>query len=152
MIIQQCTKLTSRHWQLLLLADPERAAIQRYINSSTIFEARHEQELIASIVLQPQDGQRLEIKNIAVHPHWQGQHVATRLLEFAQQYGRQHGYHKLFVGTGSTSFAQLYLYQKVGFRVVGIARDYFVRNYRQPIYENRLHLRDMLILALPLVK
>ncbi|MCH3921439.1 GNAT family N-acetyltransferase [Limosilactobacillus sp.] len=152
MIIQQCTKLTPQHWQLLLLADPERAAIQRYINSSTIFEARHKQALIAIIVLQPRNDRKLEIKNIAVHPHWRGQHVATRLLEFAQQYGRQHGYQKLLVGTGSTSFTQLYLYQKVGFRVVGIDRDFFVRNYRQPIYENRLRLRDMLILALPLVE
>jgi ribosomal protein S18 acetylase RimI-like enzyme len=152
MIIQQSTKLTPRHWRLLLLADPERAAIQRYINASTIFEARHGQNLIGIIVLQPRNDQSLEIKNIAVHPHWQGQHVATRLLEFAQQYGRQHGYQKLLIGTGSTSFAQLYLYQKVGFRVVGVDRDFFVRNYHRPIYENRLRLRDMLILSLPLVE
>ena len=152
MIIQRSTKLTAQHWQLLLLADPERAAIQHYITTSTIFEAWHRQELIGIIVLQPQADHELEIKNIAVSPCWQGRHVATRLLEFAQHYGRQHDYRKLRIGTGSTSFAQLYLYQKVGFRVVGVDSDFFVHNYHQPIYENRLRLRDMLILTLPLMK
>ena len=53
-------------------------------------------------------------------------------------------YQTIEIGTGSTSFAQLYLYQKCGFRVVNIDRDFFVDNYDDPIIENKLILRDMI--------
>jgi hypothetical protein len=52
------------------------------------------------------------------------------------------------VGTGSTGVEQLYLYQKCGFRMTHIDRDFFVRHYSEPIVENGLVLRDMVRLSL----
>lgn len=43
--------------------------------------------------------------------------------------------------------AQLYLYQKCGFRMTSIDRDFFVRHYAEPIIENGLVLKDMVRLS-----
>lgn len=150
MIIQPVKALTVQHWQLLLLADPERQAIKRYLSTSMLFEAHSQQTLAGLIALKRQIPRTLKIVNLAVVPQWQNQHIATRLLRYAQQYGYHHHYRTLTVGTGTTSFGPLYLYQKIGFRVVGVKRDFFVCYYQQPIYEHHLHLRDMLQLAMPL--
>ncbi len=57
------------------------------------------------------------------------------------------GARSLEVGTGSFGF-QLAFYQRQGFRVSRIERDFFARNYPQPVFENGIRLLDMLRLAL----
>ncbi|MNJ03534.1 putative N-acetyltransferase YvbK [compost metagenome] len=57
------------------------------------------------------------------------------------------GYQTIEVGTGSTGVAQLALYQKCGFRMTGIDRDFFTRHYAEPIYENGMQLKDMVRLS-----
>lgn len=103
---------------------------------------------IAVMVLQELTSDKLEIKNIAVDPRLENQGIATRLLQDAVHFAKVHHYQQLQIGTGSTSFKQLYLYQKIGFRVTEIKRNFFVKNYVQPIHENGLLLRDMLVLTL----
>lgn len=46
--------------------------------------------------------------------------------------------------TGNSSMGQLVLYQKSGFRIVGVNVDYFVRNYKELIFENGIQYRDMI--------
>ena len=53
----------------------------------------------------------------------------------------------LEVGTGSFGY-QLSWYQRAGFRVFAIERDFFLENYPEPIYECGIQLKDMLRLAL----
>ncbi|MNW16937.1 putative N-acetyltransferase YvbK [compost metagenome] len=43
---------------------------------------------------------------------------------------------------------QLYLYQKCGFRIVGVDVDFFVRHYEEAIEENGIPCRDMIRLAM----
>ncbi|WP_396442469.1 GNAT family N-acetyltransferase [Limosilactobacillus panis] len=81
-------------------------------------------------------------------PKFENRGLATFLLNFAKEYAHQHHYRKLIIGTGSTSFKQLYLYQKVGFRAVAIRSNFLTDNYRNPIFENHLRLRDMIVLKM----
>ncbi|MDU7055385.1 MAG: N-acetyltransferase, partial [Enterococcus hirae] len=45
------------------------------------------------------------------------------------------------------SSAALQLYKKIGFLEISREKDYFVKNYKQPIYENGQRLRDQVTLA-----
>ncbi|KHF37127.1 putative N-acetyltransferase YvbK [Paenibacillus sp. P1XP2] len=56
----------------------------------------------------------------------------------------------MIVRTGNSSLNQLGLYQKCGFRMVRIERDYFVNNYPEPIFENGIPCRDQIVLELML--
>lgn len=150
--IRPVTQLTAQHWQLLLLADPSRKLVQDYLQKGTVWEARKDGQSVGIMVLDEIAPSRLEIKNIAVDPKFENQGIATALLHYALHFAKQRRYHRLQIGTGSTSFKQLYLYQKVGFRITGIRRDFFVKNYERPIYENGLWLQDMLVLEIDLAK
>ena len=151
MNIQRVTTVTPAHWRLLLMADPERAAITRYLPQSTVWEALNTTDNLIGILVLQSHGAALEIMNRAVAPAARRQHVATNLLTFAKHYGNRHHFVQLMVGTGSTSFAQLALYQKVGFRLASIDRDFFTSHYSKPIYENGIRLRDMVRLIMPLM-
>ncbi|EXJ14911.1 acetyltransferase, GNAT family [Imhoffiella purpurea] len=56
---------------------------------------------------------------------------------------------RLEVGTGTFGY-QLAFYQREGFRVDAIEKDFFLSNYDGPIYEDGIQLKDMLRLALDL--
>ncbi|KRM25064.1 MULTISPECIES: GNAT family N-acetyltransferase [Limosilactobacillus] len=139
-------KITAAHWQLFLRADPSRKLVTAYLKNGFVFELRQSPRLLATLVLLPVSAFQLEIKNLAVSPQFENRGLATSLLNFAKEYAHQHNYHELIIGTGSTSFKQLYLYQKVGFRPVAIRSDFFTDNYVKPIFENHLRLRDMIVL------
>lgn len=70
-----------------------------------------------------------------------GRQLATHAIETA----RAQGYKTMEMGTGNSSIGQLALYQKCGFRIVGVDLDFFVRhNYLEEIYENGIQCRDMI--------
>ena len=54
------------------------------------------------------------------------------------------------LGTGNSSIRNLAFYQKVGFRFQSVLRDFFVEYYEEPIFENGIPCKDMVILDMDL--
>lgn len=52
----------------------------------------------------------------------------------------------LRICTGTSAAGPMMLYQQEGFDLVAVDRDYFVRNYAEPIWENCIQCRHQLIL------
>ena len=146
-------------WHLLLLADPSRERVKRYLPGSTCFGARQTDQftpsglgaLIGVCVLVPEgDGlQRWEVMNMAVSTAWQSQGIGSALLQRAIREMRERGVQQLDVGTGSFG-DQLLFYQRLGFRVTDIERDFFLQNYTTPLWERGVQHKDMLKLTLDL--
>ena len=146
-------------WHLLLLADPSRERIKRYLPHSTCFAARQTAQftpsglgaLIGVCVLTPEgDGQhKWELINMAVSTAWQRNGIGSSLLHRAIREMRQRGVRQLEVGTGSFG-DQLLFYQRIGFRVTDIERDFFLQNYTTPLWERGVQHKDMLKLTLEL--
>ncbi|KGG91553.1 MULTISPECIES: GNAT family N-acetyltransferase [Comamonas] len=146
-------------WHLLLLADPSRERIKRYLPGSTCFGARQTTQftpsglgaLIGVCVLVPEgDGlHRWELMNMAVSTAWQSKGIGSALLQRAIREMREHGVQQLEVGTGSFG-DQLLFYQRLGFRVTDIERDFFLQNYTTPLWERGVQHKDMLKLTLDL--
>lgn len=57
---------------------------------------------------------------------------------------RKNGYKTIEVGTGNSSIVQLALYQKYGFRMIGVDVDFFVKNDADKIYESGIQCKDMI--------
>ncbi|MFC6274736.1 GNAT family N-acetyltransferase [Levilactobacillus tangyuanensis] len=131
---------------LLLLADPSQRLVDGYLATSAIYAANDRQGLAGVLVLQRQSDLVVEVKNVAVSPAKQRRGYGQALIQFALQWAIEHGYRTVRIATGTTSLTQLYLYQKCGFRVVGVVPDYFTTHYGQSITGNGLPLRDRLIL------
>lgn len=77
----------------------------------------------------------------------QGQGLRTRLLLDAIERSKNSDYKKIIIGTGNSSLGQLYLYQKVGFRITQVKPDFFVKNYENEIWENGLQCKDKVVLT-----
>lgn len=133
-------------WDLLILADPSEEVIQSYIDNCIIFQLYEQEFPVAVVALLKLNDTEIEIKNIAVDEEYQGQGLGTDLINFCTKQAKQNGYKKLWIGTGNSSFAQLLIYQKLGFRMSYIKENYFVEHYNEKIVENKIQCMDMVML------
>jgi ribosomal protein S18 acetylase RimI-like enzyme len=86
-----------------------------------------------------------EIIYIAVAAGLRGRGYGKAIIEALFHEMRQRGVHSLLVGTANSSLDNIAFYQKCGFRLDHIRRDYF--DYIQPpIIENGIPVKDMLVM------
>jgi len=133
-------------YDLLLLADETMEAINKYVNQSDIYVLDRDNVVIAVYVLQTISDDIIEIKNIAVDTAFQGQGIGQELLKDAINRAKERGFEKIIIGTGDAGIKQLYLYQKVGFEIYDIKHRFFLDNYPEPIFENGIQLKHMIML------
>jgi len=100
--------------------------------------------------LLPTRPETLEIINIAVRKDYQGKGIGKQLVNFAIQKAKEQKIKTLEIGTGNSSINQIAFYQKCGFRITGIDRDFFLRHYNEAIYENGIQCRDMIRFSMDL--
>ena len=145
-VIRQLSKDEKIPYDLLLLADETIEAINKYIFDSEIFILEQENRIIAVYVFQAINKNEIEIKNIAVIIDCQGQGIGKLLLNDVAHRARERGFKTIIIGTGDAATEQLYLYQKEGFEVFDIKENFFIDNYPEPIYENGIQLKHMIML------
>lgn len=145
------TKEEALPYHLLLLADETVEAIDRYIHESNCYVFEQEGKLLGIYALFPISKTQVEIKNIAVLEAFQGKGIGTLLIRDAIQKAREKLYKSILIGTANTAFQQLYLYQKEGFEIYAIKKNFFIDNYPKPIYEKGILLNHMIMLKKTLV-
>jgi ribosomal protein S18 acetylase RimI-like enzyme len=144
--IQELYKEEAMPYELLLLADPSKNMIDGYIHSSFVYIAKSDEQLVAVYALQEIDQNSAEIKNLAVAEALQGKGLGTYLLHHCISIARKKGYTHIIIGTGDTSSGQLHLYQKLGFEIFAIKENFFTNHYPEPIYENGIQCKHMILL------
>ncbi|WP_099355136.1 GNAT family N-acetyltransferase [Fredinandcohnia onubensis] len=147
MEIRKLNKTDKLPIELLLLADPSREIVEEYVNRGECFVAESEQQIIGVYVLLPTRPETVELVNVAVVQEQHGRGIGKRLVMDAIQVAKTKGYKTIEIGTGNSSIGQLALYQKCGFRIVGVDMDFFVRYYPDKIFENGIQCRDMVRLS-----
>jgi ribosomal protein S18 acetylase RimI-like enzyme len=135
---------------LLLLADPSIQIVKDYIIRGQCYVAELDKCIIAVYVLLPTRPETIELVNIAVSEKHQGNGIGKQLVNHAIDNARLLRYKTIEVGTGNSGMSQLALYQKCGFRIIGVDRDFFIKYYTEEIYENGIQCRDMVRLSLDL--
>ncbi|CAH1058232.1 ribosomal protein S18 acetylase RimI-like enzyme [Paenibacillus sp. PastF-3] len=133
---------------LLLLADPSLSLVEAYLKRGQCFVAEVENCIIGVYVLLQTRPETVELVNIAVDENQQSKGIGKQLVYHAIQNARLLGAKTIEVGTGNSSVGQLALYQKCGFRITGIDRDFFIRHYSEEIVENGIKVVDMIRLSL----
>jgi len=137
-------------YSLLLLADPSKEIVDSYIRRGQCFVAELQGRAVGVYVIVDTRPQTVELVNVAVAEPEQGKGIGKRLVQHAIETARTLGYKTIELGTGNSGIGQLALYQKCGFRIVGVDMDFFTRHYPEPIYENGILCRDMVRLSINL--
>lgn len=135
---------------LLLLSDPSEEVIDEYINSCIAFIAKVDTKIVGALLLLKTRPRTMEIMNISVYEDYQNKGIGKRLITKAVEYAKGNGVKTLEIGTGNPGVIQMMLYQKCGFRIVGVELDYFRKNHDEKIFENGIECRDMIRMKMEL--
>ena len=129
---------------LLLLADPEEEAIDRYINDCEIFEFYHKDILIGQGAIKQLSSTIYEIKNFAIYEKFHNCGYGKILINLlCKKYLENFKNIEILVGTSEQGVG---FYKKCGFQFSHVIKDFFVTNYKQPIFENGIQCKDMFYL------
>jgi ribosomal protein S18 acetylase RimI-like enzyme len=140
-------KKTDLPLDLLLLADPSVEQIAAYLSCGEGYVAYQSDEPVGAYVIKEKENGVFELMNIAVKEELQQRGIGAMLLQHAIETVKNKGARKLEVGTVCFGY-QLSFYHRAGFRVMSVDKDFFVKNYCEPIYENGIQHKDMLRLAI----
>jgi ribosomal protein S18 acetylase RimI-like enzyme len=131
---------------LLRLADDSVAQVMGYYQQGTLYalDGPRGEPVGMILAIDDLDGS-VELKAVAVDESLHGRGVGTRMLRAVLDQLRGAGVERVVVGTSTAGIGQLAYYQKAGFRLWKIERDYFSpeRGYPDGIEENGIPLRDM---------
>lgn len=133
-------------YELLLLADETKEAIDRYIPGAEIYVHEKDNKPVAAVVLQVAGYKSMEIKNIAVETSFHGRGIGSAIINTVASMVKQRGFAQLLIGTGDHATRELALYRKLGFKDFKVIKDFFIDNYPEPIFENGKQLKDMILL------
>lgn len=135
-------------YELLLDADPDREKVDAYLAVSDCFIATVRNSVAGVIVVRKQGQGEAEIMNLAVSDIFRRRGIARKLLRYvSDKWAPAQGVKRLEIRTGTSAAGPMMLYQQEGFDLIAIDRDYFVRNYPEPIWENGIQCRHQLILS-----
>ena len=133
--------------ELLLTADPSETLVKDYLNKGHCYTAEIDNQTVGVFVLLEITSDTIELINIAVDEKHQGKGIGKTLVKDAIQKAQEMGFKTIEVGTGNSSIGQLALYQKCGFRIISVDKNFFIRNYKEEIFENGIQCMDMVRLS-----
>lgn len=142
-----------RFLPLLLLADESPAQVRSYMQLGDLFAFTERDGTAVGIVLTiPAEDGSVELKAVAVDAARQNLGIGRRMLAAVLEELRRRGVRRAIVGTANAGIGQLAYYQKAGFRLLRIERDFFspARGYPAVMEDNGIRLRDMVWMDLEL--
>ncbi|MBN1290415.1 MAG: GNAT family N-acetyltransferase [Candidatus Latescibacteria bacterium] len=135
--------------ELLTEADPSEARVNEYLSDSWCFAAFVDNTMVGVCVTKQIHPGIGEIFNIAVRPESQKKGIGTQLIKYTLAQLAAKSIKVVMLGTGTFGY-QLAFYQRLGFRVESVIKDFFLDNYEEPLFEQGIQLKDMLRLYLEL--
>jgi ribosomal protein S18 acetylase RimI-like enzyme len=133
-------------WAALLELADEAQPLRRYLQQGMLYGLAAVDGAPRAAVLVVDRGDRsAELKAVAVAVRDQGRGIGTRVVrEILTRLGAA-GYARVIVGTSNAGVRQLAFYQRLGFRLSHIERDFFSaeRGYPPDASEDGLPVRDM---------
>lgn len=135
-------------YELLGLADPSQSLADDYLKESRCIVARRLGEVKGVLVTREAEGNSRMIMNISVSELNQKQGIGRRLINYAISLARKEGIERLTICTSNASLGQLSLYQKCGFSLFRLDKDYFRESHEPPIREYGIERSHRLCLEL----
>lgn len=133
-----------KYFPYLVMADESERVVKEYIAEGQMFAIIVGGDSVAGVSLFVEDSDVIELKNIALDPQFRGLGLGKQVINLAFEIFKGQGFRKMMVGTANSSIANLAFYQKAGFRMAGIRKDFFLK-YPEPIFEDGIQAVDMVV-------
>jgi N-acetylglutamate synthase-like GNAT family acetyltransferase len=109
----------------------------------TSYAALAGEQLVGAVTVRWQEDES-EIEYIAVVPTRRSSGYGKAIMAAVLEEARRRNIRSLLVGTGNSSPYHIAFYQKCGFRMDHVRKDFF-RYIQPPVFENGILLQDMLV-------
>lgn len=130
--------------EYLLLADDSKEMVEQYMHDGDLYSINFNGSVVGVVLFVPQSEKAVELKNIALDESIRGKGIGRVVIEEACKIYQQQGAAKMMVGTANSSIDNLAFYQKCGFRISSIKKDFFL-SYPEPIFEFGIRAFDMIM-------
>jgi ribosomal protein S18 acetylase RimI-like enzyme len=135
-----------RWFDLLVLAD-EPEPLAAVLDRGDLYGVTDDttDEPLAAVLTLDHDEQTAELRVVAVAERYQGHGVGSWLVDEVCARLRRRRMRRVVVGTATSGVRQLAFYQRLGFRLSHVERDYFTpaNGYPAGLSENGVATRDM---------
>jgi GNAT superfamily N-acetyltransferase len=135
---------------LLLEAEEEERALRWGLRHlvDAVYRMDGDGRLVGAATMQWRDDP-CELMELAIMPERRGQGLGRRFVAWLADEARRRGKRAMLVGTANASIGNIVFYQRLGFRMDHVRRDYF-SYHRQRHMENGIPIRDMLVFRMEL--
>jgi len=132
------------YMKYLLMADESEEVVSNYIHEGDMFAiyVNHHVAGVALLTFLSEDV--VELKNIAIDETYRGKGMGKSVIQEICSIYEQRGLGRIVVGTANSSITNIAFYQKAGFRLFDIKKDFFLQ-YPEPIFEDGIRAVDMLM-------
>lgn len=134
----------SSYLKYLLLADESEKVVNTYINDGEMYAILLEETVAGEVLFTFHPDYVVELKNIAIASSSRGKGLGKLVVQEAFEIYKRRGMSKMIVGTANSSIGNLAFYQKAGFRMADIKKDFF-KKYPEPIFEDGIRALDMVM-------
>ncbi|MGX7395498.1 GNAT family N-acetyltransferase [Carnobacterium mobile] len=133
-----------KYLELFLIADESEEMVALYLNEGEADLIQLKGKTVGVVLFTFPDPQSVEVKNIAILQKHQNNGFGKQVLAIATDRYAAKGFHFLLVGTANSSISNIAFYQKAGFRLDSIKKDFFL-HYSEVIIEDGIQAKDMLV-------
>ena len=129
-----------KYLDLLLIADEQIEMLQKYMYQGDLF-VFSKMDIIGVCIVLPIDKVTCELKNISIATPYQKQGYGKKIISYLLDYYKN-TYSFMIVGTGANT-STVSFYKSCGFKESHLIKDFFIKNYNHPMFENNIQLKDM---------
>lgn len=145
---KEVAKNRDRYIDILLIADPEKSAVMEYINKGVLISAEKDDQCIGILHYTQKEEDVIELNNIGVVRSHLREGIGSDIIKHLVTKAKDKGIKSIYLGTGNSSIDNFVFYQKNGFEMDEIWKNYFVDRYKEEIYENGIRCKHMVRLKL----
>ena len=124
---------------LLLLADEQESMIDKYLDRGTLF-VLYDDGLKSICIVTDEGDSSCEIQNLATYEQFQGRGYGRYIVKHVCEYYKNQC-STMLVGTGDVPWAVSF-YEGCGFVFSHRLKDYFIKHYDNPMFEEGIQLKD----------
>ena len=140
MEIKKIESNKEKYLNLLLEADPEKEAIDKYLEKGEMYIIEEDGQAVCEVIVTQVDNDTCELKNIATSPKVRGKGYASKIIEYIFEVYKNK-YKRMIVGTTEKMIP---FYVLIGFtKYYKTIKNFFVDNYKEEIWDVDLHCIDM---------
>lgn len=144
MKIRQITRDKDEYMDMLLMADPQKDIIERYLYQSEMFVLVNGGDVCSVCVVQLLKNRKCELKNIVTRVQDRGKGYAAYLIHYICEYYSD-VCDTMYAGTGNAKRMIEFL-ERSGFVNSHMAVNYYVDHYQEPIYEDGIRITDKIFM------